>query len=143
MMKKSTVFTYTRGFREPTQFPFTHIWRSINTSGICLLDPRRADDIHSEAIARFDVTCAVFQTLSTISDRDGDCRRVRCYHIEPANGSSAYFFRDQVIRELDLNGAKFSIPSSETLETNAIGRGMMPLIIRAYIFLEHPSALGL
>ena len=31
-----------------------------------------------------------------------------------------------------LKGARFSTPASETDDTNAIGRGMMPLIIRRY-----------
>ena len=33
-----------------------------------------------------------------------------------------------------LNGARFSVPSSATLETNAMGRGTMPLIIILYYF---------
>lgn len=31
-----------------------------------------------------------------------------------------------------LNGARFSTPSSDTLDTNAIGRGTIPLIMSAY-----------
>ena len=34
--------------------------------------------------------------------------------------------------EVYLKGARFSTPLSETDETNAMGRGMIPLIMSAY-----------
>lgn len=37
--------------------------------------------------------------------------------------------------DMHLKGAKFSTPSSETVETKAIGLGTMPLIISMYSFL--------
>ena len=37
-----------------------------------------------------------------------------------------------------LNGARFSTPSADTLETNAMGRGTMPLIISLYMYLPSP-----
>ena len=43
--------------------------------------------------------------------------------------------RDRVRRtvgDTDLNSARFSTPVSETEDTNATGRGMMPLIMRGY-----------
>lgn len=36
---------------------------------------------------------------------------------------------------MHLKGAKFSTPSSEMVETKAMGRGTIPLIISLYNFL--------
>jgi len=42
-----------------------------------------------------------------------------------------------------LNGAKFSTPSSEMVETKAMGLGTMPLIISLYSSLEHNVQVAL
>lgn len=38
---------------------------------------------------------------------------------------------------MHLNGARFSTPSSEIVETKAMGLGTTPLIISLYSFLWH------
>lgn len=43
----------------------------------------------------------------------------------------------EAMTDMHLKGAKFSTPSSEMVETKAIGLGTMPLIISVYSFLWH------
>jgi len=73
---KSTFFhsrsfdVYTVGLREPTEWPFTNICRSFCRANIRLVDPRFADDIHSEPCSRTNVTCGIFCSLRALETRE-------------------------------------------------------------------------
>ena len=68
----------------------------------------------------------------------GRRKRKRADHVDPAReqGEEEERFQDAASyserSKTDLNGARFSVPSSAMLETKAIGRGTMPLIIILY-----------
>ena len=59
------------------------------------------------------------------------------YHIEPTKTTVSISEMDVPCeRDNHLKGARFSCPLSEIVDTNAIGRGTMPLIISWYSFLQ-------
>ncbi|EED83017.1 predicted protein [Postia placenta Mad-698-R] len=68
-----------------------------------------------------------------VEQAERDDRGVGGDHVEPAvRGTSARARSARGVRRGHLNGATFSTPSAETLETNAIGRGTTPPTISWY-----------
>lgn len=65
----------------------------------------------------------------------------RSHHVKPATRTASakisipYYGNEAMTIVRYLKGAKFSTPSSEMVETKAIGLGTMPLIISVWSFL--------
>lgn len=104
------------------------VWR-VNRANVRLFDPRFADDIDCESFGCFDVRRRVFVHSQTRLARagDGNGRRIVSHGVEPTNASISDI--ELCKRVLYLKGATFSTPVSDTVETNATGRGTMPLIM--------------
>ena len=101
------------------------------------------------SLMMFTVNCFVFLMLSAVSFRPpseseeidtetsgGDCvtwlnQLPRRDHDQRGQDPEGHA-HPNCVGVVYLNGARFSTPLSETDETNAMGRGMIPLIMSAY-----------
>ena len=72
--------------------------------------------------------------------------KIVTHHVEPAalmgNTTISMPYRIEAMTTMYLNGAKFSTPSSDMVETKAMGLGTMPLIINLYRSLISICALS-
>lgn len=123
--------TNTRFSCQSADYPFIELRGCIDRAAVCLIGPGLTDEVDCKAMSQLYIVSSVLDARRTIGDRQADCRRVMRNHVEPAEVDfQVSHARCDSIALTDEKGARFSTPSSETVDTNAIGLGTIPLIMR-------------
>ena len=98
-----------------------------------MLDERFADNVDYEFFRSPDVRSGVLEFAARVRDGNGHGWWI-VGHLDSNNMLPRSIYVRILMRTMlnQLKGARLSTPDSETEETNATGRGTIPLIIRRY-----------